>query len=140
MASVAVEWMRSHPTCRAIAVEQHEPRVKRIRLNAARLGVPRLQAVLGVAPAALAGLPRPDAVFVGGGANEAVLDVVWDALPAGGRLVVHAVTQETEMLLALRRRDHGGDLTRIAVEHLEAIGGYHGWKPARAVVQWAVTR
>lgn len=138
--SVAVEWMRAHPTCRAVAVEQHEARVERIRRNAARLGVPGLRTVLGAAPEALAGLPAPDAVFVGGGASEAVLDAVWAALRPGGRLVVHAVTQETEMLVANRRRAHGGTLTRIAVEHLEAIGGYHGWKPARAVVQWGVTR
>ena len=138
--SVAVEWMRSHPTCGAVAVEQHEPRVKRIRGNAARLGVPGLRTVLGEAPAALAGLPRPDAVFVGGGASEAVLAEVWTALRPGGRLVVHAVTLETEMVVAEHWRRHGGELTRIAVEHLEAIGGYHGWKPARAVVQWAVVR
>ena len=62
------------------------------------------------------------------------------ALRPGGRLVVHAVTQETEMLVAARWREHGGALTRIAVEHLEAIGGFHGWKPARAVVQWGVVR
>ncbi len=138
--SVAVEWMRSHPTCRAVAVEQHQVRVDRIRGNASRLGVPGLQTVQGVAPEALAGLPVPDAVFVGGGATEPVLDAAWAALPPGGRLVVHAVTQETEMLLAVWWREHGGTLTRIAVEHLEAIGRYHGWKPARAVVQWAVTR
>jgi precorrin-6Y C5,15-methyltransferase (decarboxylating) len=135
-----VEWMRSHPTCRAVAVEQHEPRVARIRLNASRLGVPGLRTVLGAAPDALTGLPAPDAVFVGGGATEAVLDAVWAALLPGGRLVVHAVTQETEMLVAARRREHGGTLTRIAVEHLEAIGRYSGWKPARAVVQWSVSR
>ena len=102
--------------------------------------MPGLATVLGVVPEALSGLPTPGAVFVGGGASEAVLDAVWAALPSGGRLVVHAVTQETEMLLAARWREHGGTLTRIAVEHLEAIGSYHGWKPARAVVQWSVTR
>jgi precorrin-6Y C5,15-methyltransferase (decarboxylating) len=138
--SVAVEWMRSHPSCRAVAVEQRQDRVERIRRNASRLGVPGLRTVLGAAPDALADLGTPDAVFVGGGASDAVLDAAWSALPPGGRLVVHAVTQETEMLLAVRRRERGGTLTRVAVEHLEAIGSYSGWKPARAVVQWAVTR
>jgi precorrin-6Y C5,15-methyltransferase (decarboxylating) len=138
--SVAIEWMRAHPSCRAVAVEQQEPRVKRIRANAARLGVPGLRTVLGVAPAALTGLPTPDAVFVGGGATEPTLQQVWTALRPGGRLVVHAVTQETEMLLAGRWRQHGGELSRIAVEHLEPIGGFSGWKPARAVVQWSAVR
>ena len=138
--SVAVEWLRSHPRCRAVAVEQHDQRAKRIHGNAARLGVPGLQVVVGVAPAALAGLPRPDAVFVGGGATEETLDAAWTALQPGGRLVVHAVTQETEVVLAAHRKRHGGELTRIAVEYLEAIGSFTGWKPARAVVQWAVVK
>ncbi len=138
--SVALEWLRSHPTCRAIAVEQQAPRVKRIMANAAALGVPGLQPVLGSAPEVLAGLPAPDAVFVGGGASQQTLDVAWAALRPGGRLVVHAVTQETEMLLASWWRGHGGELTRIAVEHLESIGRSHGWKPARAVVQWSCVK
>jgi precorrin-6Y C5,15-methyltransferase (decarboxylating) len=138
--SIAIEWMRSDPSCRAVAVEQHEQRAKRIRGNAARLGVPGLRTVRGVAPDALADLPRPHAVFVGGGATEETLEQVWAALRPGGRLVVHAVTQETEMVLAARWRRHGGELTRIAVEHLESIGSFHGWKPARAVVQWGVTK
>jgi len=138
--SVAVEWMRSHPTCRAVAVEQHEARAQRVRGNAHRLGVPGLTVVVGAAPDALADLPEPDAVFVGGGASAATLDRAWAVLRPGGRLVVHAVTQETEMLLADRWRERGGELTRIAVEHLEPIGRSHGWKPARAVVQWSVVK
>jgi precorrin-6Y C5,15-methyltransferase (decarboxylating) len=138
--SVAIEWMRSDPSCRAVAIEQHLPRVKRIQANAARLGVPGLRTVVGVAPDVLADLPRPHAVFVGGGATEQTLEQVWTALRAGGRLVVHAVTQETELVLAARWRQFGGELTRIAVEHLEPIGSFHGWKPARAVVQWAVVK
>lgn len=138
--SVAIEWLRSHPSCRAIAVEQRAPRVKRIAANAAALGVPGLQTVLGSVPAALEGLPAPEAVFVGGGASQPTLDAAWAALRPGGRLVVHAVTQETEMLLAAWWREHGGELTRISVEHLEAIGRSHGWKPARAVVQWSVVK
>ena len=138
--SVGIEWMRSHPACRAIAVEQHEARAKRIRGNAGRLGVPGLEVVVGTAPEALTGLAAPDAVFVGGGAGPETLDRAWAALRFGGRLVVHAVTQETEMVLASCRRELGGELTRISVEHLEPIGRSHGWKPARAVVQWSVTK
>lgn len=138
--SVGIEWMRSHPSCRAIAVEQHEARAKRIHGNAGRLGVPGLAVVTGTAPEALAGLAAPDAVFVGGGASAETLARTWAALRPGGRLVVHAVTQETEMLLAGCWREHGGELTRISVEHLEPIGRSHGWKPARAVVQWSATK
>jgi len=139
--SIGIEWMRSHPTCRAIAVETREDRAKRAAENAVRLGVGSLRIVIGHAPEALADLPRPDAIFVGGGAtDEGVLDAAWSALEPGGRLVVHGVTLETERVLTDRHAEHGGELTRHHVEHAAPIGSFTGWKPARAVVQWAVSK
>ncbi|WP_426560952.1 precorrin-6y C5,15-methyltransferase (decarboxylating) subunit CbiE [Angustibacter sp. McL0619] len=139
--SVGIEWMRHHPTCRAIAVERDSERADRLQRNASRLGVPGLQVVCGSAPRALAGLAVPDAVFVGGGATTSgLLDACWDALTSGGRLVVHAVTAESEAALVSRRAALGGELVRIGVEHLEPLGGFSGWRPARAVTQWAVAR
>ena len=135
--SIAIEWMRSDPSCRAVAVERNLDRVKRIRLNAEALGVPGLEVLHGEAPGALASLPWPHAVFVGGGATAETLDRSWSALRPGGRLVVHAVTQETEMILVDCWKRYGGELSRLSVEHLEPIGRYHGWRPARAVVQWS---
>ena len=138
--SVGIEWMRAHPTCTATAIESDPGRAERIGGNAARLGVPGLQVVQGLAPDALAGLHPPDAVFVGGGATRAgVIDACLAALPSGGRLVVHSVTLETEQLLASLLRQHGGELTRIAVETAAPIGSFTGWTPARAVTQWALT-
>jgi precorrin-6B C5,15-methyltransferase / cobalt-precorrin-6B C5,C15-methyltransferase len=138
--SVAIEWLRSDPRCRAIAIERDHDRVKRIRSNAEALGVPGLEVLHGYAPAVLASLPRPNAVFVGGGATTETLDASWAALQPDGRLVVHAVTQETEMIVIDFWRRHGGELTRHSVEHLEPIGGYHGWRPARPVVQWSAMK
>jgi precorrin-6Y C5,15-methyltransferase (decarboxylating) len=138
--SIGIEWSLSHPRCRAVAIERDHDRVKRIAANAAQLGVPGLVVVHGTAPAALPDLPTPDAVFVGGGVTAEVLDTCWSALASAGRLVVHAVTMETEMIITDQWRRWGGELTRIAVEHLERIGAYHGWKPARAVVQWSVSK
>jgi precorrin-6Y C5,15-methyltransferase (decarboxylating) len=138
--SIAIEWLRASHRCRAIAIERDQERAKRIAANASQLGVPRLRVVEGVAPAALTDLPAPDAVFVGGGATAELLDLVWSALRPGGRFVVHAVTVETEMLLTGCWQRHGGELTRIAIEHLERIGSYHGWKPSRSVVQWSAVK
>ncbi len=135
--SIAIEWMHSEPSCRAVAVERNLERVKRIRRNAESLGVPGLEVRHGEAPDALASLPRPHAVFVGGGGTAETLDRCWAALRPGGRLVVHAVTQETEMILVDSWKRYGGELSRLSVEHLEPIGRYHGWRPARAVVQWS---
>lgn len=138
--SVGIEWMRAHPTCRTIAIESNPERAARIARNAAALGVPDLQVVKGRAPDALAGLPAPDAIFIGGGATcEGVLDTCLAALKPGGRLVVHGVTLETETLLARAYADHGGELTRIGVAVAERIGGFTGWSPGRVVSQWEWT-
>ena len=135
--SIAIEWLRSDPGCRAIALERSLDRVKRIRANAEALGVPGLEVLHGEAPAVLATLPQPHAVFVGGGGTRDTLEHSWSALWPGGRLVVHAVTQETEMVVIDCWKRHGGELSRLSVERLEPIGRYHGWRPARAVVQWS---
>ena len=55
--SVGIEWMRAHPTCRAVAVEADAGRAERIARNAQALGVPALQ-VIGTAPDALSDLSR----------------------------------------------------------------------------------
>jgi precorrin-6Y C5,15-methyltransferase (decarboxylating) len=138
--SVAIEWLRAHATCQAVAVERDPARVARALANADRLGVPSLVVVTGSAPSALAGLSTPDAVFVGGGATPEVLDTCWSALAAGGRLVVHGVTVETESLLGAAYGERGGELTRISVEHAAPLGARTGWTPARTVTQWAVTK
>lgn len=136
--SVGIEWLRAHPSCTATAVEAEPERADRIVRNARALGVPGLDVVRGRAPAALAGLRPPDAVFIGGGATrDGVVDACLAALRPGGRLVVHGVTLETEQLLAGLYRQHGGELTRISVETAAPIGGFSGWTPARAVTQWS---
>ncbi|OBK82793.1 bifunctional cobalt-precorrin-7 (C(5))-methyltransferase/cobalt-precorrin-6B (C(15))-methyltransferase [Mycolicibacter sinensis] len=138
--SVGIEWMRAHPSCRTIAVEAEQARAQRISANARNLGVPALRVVCDTAPTALAGLPGPDAVFVGGGLSRpGVLDACLVALRPGGRLVAHAVTLETEAQLAAAYAEHGGELTRIQVEHAAPLGAFTGWRPARAVTQWALT-
>ncbi len=136
--SVAIEWCRAAARATAIAVERDPDRSARIGRNAAALGVTQLQVVTGVTTESLTWLPAPDAVFVGGGASDELVRVARAMLRPGGRLVVHAVTVETETLLLGLHDRLGGQLTRIAVEDLEPIGRYHGWKPARAVTQWSL--
>jgi precorrin-6B C5,15-methyltransferase / cobalt-precorrin-6B C5,C15-methyltransferase len=137
--SVGIEWLRTHPSMRAVAVEAREDRAERITRNAQQLGVPGLQVVTGSAPEALDGLPAPDAIFVGGGASrDGVLDAALAALAPGGRLVVHGVTLQTESLLAARHAELGGELIRIRVETAAPVGGFTGWTPGRAITQWAL--
>lgn len=139
--SIAIEWCRTHPACRAVAVERDPARAARIGANARALGVPGLPVVTGDAPVALAALEPPDAVFVGGGVTApGMLDVCWDALKPGGRLVVNAVTVESESAVAGARGRFGGDLTRIAVSRAAPVGGFTGWRPAMPVTQWAAVK
>ena len=135
--SISISWMLAHPSMRAIAIEADGERAARIASNAANLGVPGLRLVEGSAPAALEGLPQPDAVFVGGGIVRAgVMDAAVDGLRAGGRLVANAVTLEAEAcLLALHGR-FGGELIRIALARAAPLGGMSGWRPAMPVTQW----
>lgn len=136
--SVAIEWMLRHPSLRAIAIEARGDRADRIRRNAAALGTPGLEVVEGAAPAALAGLPRPDAVFLGGGGTDAgVLDAVLDALPPGGRVVANAVTLEMQALLTATAARLGGALTLVSVARAGPVGGMTAWRPAMPVVQWS---
>ncbi len=139
--SIGIEWMRAHPTCRAVAVEASAERAERIARNAARLGVPYLRVVHGHAPEVLARLGAPDAVFVGGGLTTPLLvDTCWDALPPGGRMVANAVTVESEAVLAQWHARVGGDLVRVEVARAEPVGSFTGWKPAMPVTIWSVTR
>ncbi|GLW12812.1 precorrin-6Y C5,15-methyltransferase [Microtetraspora sp. NBRC 13810] len=139
--SVAVEWMRTHPSCRAVAVESHPDRAARAARNAGALGVPGLEVVVGAAPGALAGLPAPDAVFVGGGATApGLLDTCWDALRPGGRLVANAVTLESETVLAAWYGRHGGDLVRLTVGRASPVGGFTGWRTMMPVTIWSATK
>jgi precorrin-6Y C5,15-methyltransferase (decarboxylating) len=140
--SIAIEWLRAEPTARATAVESHPERAARIAHNAQTLGVPeRLTITEGAAPAALAVLDAPRAVFVGGGVTApAMLATCWDALGSGGRLVVNAVTLESEQVVVAAQADKGGTLTRIEIARAAPIGGFTGWRPQMPVVQWAVTK
>jgi precorrin-6Y C5,15-methyltransferase (decarboxylating) len=139
--SVSIEWMLAHPSLRAVAVEADAERAARIRRNAAACGVPGLDVVEGAAPAALAGLETPNAIFIGGGGTDpGVLDAAIAALPAGGRLVANAVTLEMEALLLARHVELGGDLVRIAVSRAGPVGTMTGWRPAMPVTQWSWTK
>ncbi|WP_291855019.1 precorrin-6y C5,15-methyltransferase (decarboxylating) subunit CbiE [Bradyrhizobium sp.] len=139
--SVAIEWLLRHPSLRAIGIEARSDRAGRAARNAAALGVPELEIVQGLAPDALAGLTRPDAVFIGGGMmDEGVFDAAWSALKSGGRLIANAVSLETEARLAGRFQQFGGDLVRLQVARADRVGAMSGWRPAMPVTQWRVRK
>ena len=139
--SVAIEWMLRSPANRAIGIERRPERAARAARNAIALGIPDLTLATGAAPDALAGLPQPDAVFIGGGAqDERVMRTAWTALHSGGRMVVNAVTIDTEAALFDACGRLGGSLTRLSVERLDKIGTRRSFRPAMTVTQWSATK
>ncbi|RWR32076.1 precorrin-6y C5,15-methyltransferase (decarboxylating) subunit CbiE [Sinirhodobacter populi] len=137
--SIGIEWLLAGPAMRCVGVEADPARAARARANAARLGVePEIRE--GRALDLLPGLPRPDAVFLGGGADTALMTALWDLLPAGTRLVAHAVTLETEALLTIWHGRAGGSLLRVELSEAAPLGRKRGWKASYPVVQWSVTR
>jgi len=145
--SVSIEWMRTNPRCRAVAIEKSKSRLKLIEQNSQELGVPMLQIISGSAPEVLADLPAPDAVFIGGGLSSGnLLQTCWNALKPGGRLVANAVTLEGEQKLLQWQNENAGksgasgDLTRLSISRAEKIGKFQGWKEMRSVIQLVVIK
>jgi precorrin-6Y C5,15-methyltransferase (decarboxylating) len=142
--SIAIEWLLRHPSLKAIGIEEGAERAARAARNAATLGTPDLKIVQGAAPAALAGLPAPDAVFIGGGLGDAGLfDAVWTALKPGGRLVANAVSLASEAKLIELFQQHGGELTRLEIAKSGSAGRsgkVFVWRPAAPIIQWRVTK
>jgi precorrin-6Y C5,15-methyltransferase (decarboxylating) len=138
--SIAIEWLLSDPSLRAIGIEERSERADIAARNAAQLGTPELQIVHGRAPAALQGLPGPDAVFIGGGLGDGVLEPAWAALKPGGRIVANAVTLEAENTLLIAFQQLGGELSRIDVARADKLGELHGWRPALPITQWRAVK
>ena len=136
--SIGIEWMLADPSLRAIAIEASGERAARIRRNAGNFGVPGLTIIEGKAPGALASLPTPNAIFIGGGGSDAgVLDAAISRLKSGGRLVANAVTTEMEAVLLAEHARRGGSLTRINIARAAPVGCMTGWRPAMPVTQWS---
>ncbi len=135
--SIAIEWLLRHASLKAIGFEERPERAARAARNAAALGTPNLQIVRGRAPEAFVGLPRPDVVFIGGGLSDpGVLDAAWSVLKPGGRLVVNAVSLESEARLIEGFQRHGGELVRLQVSRTHRIGTVFAWRSGTPVTQW----
>ncbi len=139
--SVAIEWLRAASRTRAHAIERDPGRCTMMARNAMALGVPHMDIITATAPDGLAGLGRPNAVFIGGGLGEGgLIEAAWEALEPGGRLVANAVTVEGEAVLAQALSGHGGELRRIAISRAEPLGNKQGWRSLRPVSQWVAVK
>jgi precorrin-6Y C5,15-methyltransferase (decarboxylating) len=137
--SISVEWALCGG--RAVAIEAREDRAANISANAAAFGLAhKIAVVTGSAPAALVGLEKPDAIFIGGGLDAAMFEALWPLLVQATRLVAHAVTLETESLLSALHQQHGGELMRIEIAHAAPLGRMRSWEASRPILQWSVVK
>lgn len=119
------------------AVERNAAGVRLIRENADAFGCGNVHAVPGVAPEALAKLPVPDAVFVGGSAGE-LPSIVEAALEKNSqvRLCVPCVTVETlteACALLSGSRFKGFEACQVSAVRAEAVGSHHLMKAQNPV-------
>lgn len=119
------------------AVERNAAGVRLIRENADAFGCGNVNTVPGVAPEALAKLPVPDAVFVGGSAGE-LLSIVEAALEKNSqvRLCVPCVTVETlteACALLSGSRFKGFEACQVSAARAEAVGSHHLMKSQNPV-------
>jgi precorrin-6B C5,15-methyltransferase / cobalt-precorrin-6B C5,C15-methyltransferase len=138
--SVGIEWLLAGGA-RVEALEADPTRAARARGNVEAFGLGHRHRLHEArAPQGLEALPRPDAVFVGGGATDPLLAALWQVMPAGTRLVMNAVTIETEALVLDWSARHGGSLLKIELSEPTAIGRKRAWRAALPILQWSVTR
>lgn len=119
------------------AVERNVAGVRLIRENADAFGCGNVHTVPGVAPEALAKLPVPDAVFVGGSAGE-LPSIVEAALEKNSqvRLCVPCVTVETlteACALLSGSRFKGFEACQVSAARAEAVGSHHLMKAQNPV-------
>ncbi len=136
--SISIEWMRLRG--KAVAIERDAERCAMIKKNALRLGVPGLvieQSTIEDAIAFADRLPRPDAIFIGGGiTGNGLLEACWKLLPAHGRLVANTVTLEGEEKLLRFYNENGGTLSRLSVSRLVPRGNFRGWSNLAPVTHY----
>jgi precorrin-6Y C5,15-methyltransferase (decarboxylating) len=139
--SISIEWLLADASARALAIEMNPERCARIRRNAQNLGVPHIEIVEGEAPRALQNLEQPNAIFVGGGFTApGLIEFCWSALAPRGRLVVNAVTLESQADLFAAHRRFGGELLQSQFARAGALGRFRGFRPMMPSVQWSVTK
>lgn len=125
--SVSVEMALSCSEGTVYAVDRSEDAISLTKANAVKFRCDNIRAVLGEIPEALAGLPAPDSVFIGGASGKigAVLDEAYSRNP-GATAVVTAVSLETlnEATAAFGERGISPRIVQTAVTRTKRLGSH----------------
>lgn len=139
--SVSIEAARQCPLGQVYAIERDADALALIAQNIAHFRLQNIQVIAGSAPAALAGLPAPSHVFLGGtGGETAAILAQLQALQAPIRLCATAVTMESAAALtALLAPSPDFSAVQLAVSRLEKVGGYHMYRAQNPVTVFSAT-
>ncbi len=134
--SVAVEWSLWSNT-QVFAIEPKKERLACIEKNKSFFGAGNLAIIEGVAPEAFSDLPTPDAIFVGGSEGETlnILEQAFHHLKSSGRMVVSAVTEETQFAVQQFLNTHqlAHEMIDISIKKKTPLGKKYLLKPALPV-------
>ncbi len=137
--SISIEWCLGHPQNVAFAIEKRKDRISLIKANRQKFGLEeRLTIKHSNIKTMAKDLPKPNAVFIGGGATSEIIDQIIKILGKGGRLVINAVTLETEALLFRKYKQLGGNLKKINISNPKPIGGKTIWSAQYNIIQWSL--
>lgn len=135
--SVSIEAARLARLGKIFAIERSPESLEGLIVNVAKYGAGHVAVVAGGAPEALAGLPDPDAVFIGGsgGRMTEVLSVVAAKVKRGGRIVLNLATLEhlTEARQTLETLDFESDLIMVNISRSRPIGKLTRLEPLNPV-------
>lgn len=124
--SVSLEAARLCPGLRVLAVEKEQVRAETIRKNMADFGIRNVELVHGAAPEALAGLPAPDRLFIGGSSGNlsGIVKLANERMYAG-IIVINAATLETLNSAQTALEDNGFsvEIAQIAVSRSKDVAG-----------------
>lgn len=108
------------------AIERDPQQLEYLAGNRRRFGAGNVRVVPGQAPAALADLPDPNAVFVGGSGGQltSILVAAGDRVRAGGRIIMNLATLEHlgEALDLARKRGWETEIVELSVSRSARVG------------------
>ena len=139
--AISIEWCRTNRNTRAVAFENNKKRLKNIKQNVVNFGLDhQVQIVETDLPKIPKNLASPDAVFIGGGLSERLLSKIWKIMKPGTKMVVNAVTLESESVLIKWYSVKGGTLSKIEIAQAKELGEKTGWRSNMPLLQWSVTK
>lgn len=126
--SITIEAAQLSPHGKIFAIERKLEAVELIRLNVERFSVDNVEIICSEAPDGLNTLPELDAAIIGGsGGNlDKILDVLYDRLKVGGRIVLNAITLQTTAAAIeyFRARGQSYEAIQVQITRLERVGRY----------------